>query len=175
MVRQYHPFICPAQHWRCHKIIWYTQILSIQPSTFSTIAFIKILQFYCTLAPAISNHRYQQLLACEENFTLWCYWGLMFTSPCCFFLDSILLTSSRTKYCFFHFSSHRQRLPRLLRQYFSVDGLSTWILLKHGSQVWPVEVVNHEFRNGWIVSSNDDWQDVHPPAGKCGCLLSSNN
>ncbi|KAF7148756.1 hypothetical protein RHSIM_Rhsim03G0100300 [Rhododendron simsii] len=85
----------------------------------------------------------------EASLVVWFQLGKMvFRSTCCPRTDSILLTSSRTKYCFFHFSSHRQRLPRLLRQYFSVDGLSTWILLKHGSQVWPVEVVNHEFCSG---------------------------
>ncbi|KAG5536842.1 hypothetical protein RHGRI_024319 [Rhododendron griersonianum] len=42
-----------------------------------------------------------------------------------------------------------ERLPRALWQHFPSDGLSTWVLLKHGSKAWPVEVVNCEFRKGW--------------------------
>lgn len=108
-----------------------------------------------------------------------------------------------------------QRLPRLLRQYFDADGSSSWILLKHGSRAWPVEVVNYQFRNGWDIfrsahglgvdykltlacehrwifhtimfdrrdkelvfdwsGPNGYWQDIHPPAGECDCLLSNNN
>ncbi|KAG5543599.1 hypothetical protein RHGRI_016370 [Rhododendron griersonianum] len=49
-----------------------------------------------------------------------------------------------------------ERLPRALWQHFPSDGLSTWVLLRHGSKAWPVEVVNCEFRKGW-----DDFCQAH--------------
>ncbi|KAF7152354.1 hypothetical protein RHSIM_Rhsim01G0171000 [Rhododendron simsii] len=41
------------------------------------------------------------------------------------------------------------RLPRGLRRYFDANGSSTWVLLRHGLKAWPVEIVNHEFREVW--------------------------
>ncbi|KAG5528449.1 hypothetical protein RHGRI_029210 [Rhododendron griersonianum] len=49
-----------------------------------------------------------------------------------------------------------ERLPCLLREYFDANGSSTWILLRHGSRAWPVEVVNHEFHEGW-----DSFREAH--------------
>ncbi|KAI8562223.1 hypothetical protein RHMOL_Rhmol03G0018000 [Rhododendron molle] len=47
-------------------------------------------------------------------------------------------------------------LPRSLRQQFKADGSSTWFILRHGLKAWSVEIVNHEFRNGW-----DMFRDAH--------------
>lgn len=42
-------------------------------------------------------------------------------------------------------------MPRSLRQHFEADGSSTWVILRHGLKAWPVEIVDHGFRNGWDV------------------------
>ncbi|KAI8572241.1 hypothetical protein RHMOL_Rhmol01G0182500 [Rhododendron molle] len=52
--------------------------------------------------------------------------------------------------------SSPQSLPHLLLQYLHADGSTTWILLRHGSRVWPVEVINHRFGDGW-----DTFRSVH--------------
>ncbi|KAI8551832.1 hypothetical protein RHMOL_Rhmol06G0217400 [Rhododendron molle] len=44
-----------------------------------------------------------------------------------------------------------KRLPHSLQQHFKADGSSTWVILRHGLKAWSIEIVNHEFRNGWDV------------------------
>ncbi|KAI8555372.1 hypothetical protein RHMOL_Rhmol05G0169900 [Rhododendron molle] len=41
-----------------------------------------------------------------------------------------------------------QALPNDLRNYFPGGGVSTWILIRHGFRVWPIEVVNFQFGEG---------------------------
>lgn len=40
-------------------------------------------------------------------------------------------------------------MPIGYRDYFSGQGVSIWILLKSGTRLWPVRVVNNRFCNGW--------------------------
>ncbi|XP_058190176.1 uncharacterized protein LOC131307590 isoform X2 [Rhododendron vialii] len=49
-----------------------------------------------------------------------------------------------------------QRLPQALWQYFLPHGSTKWILVAHGYRVWPVEVVDRQFCDGW-----DRFRDVH--------------
>ncbi|KAI8549554.1 hypothetical protein RHMOL_Rhmol06G0033700 [Rhododendron molle] len=46
-----------------------------------------------------------------------------------------------------------QALPNDLRNYFPGGGVSTWILIRHGFRVWPIEVVNFQFGEGWDTFS----------------------
>lgn len=49
----------------------------------------------------------------------------------------------------------RQRLPLGLSFIFGGTGTNTWILLKHGSRIWPVEVVDNVMCRGWSVFKKD--------------------
>ncbi|KAF7146448.1 hypothetical protein RHSIM_Rhsim04G0040900 [Rhododendron simsii] len=42
-----------------------------------------------------------------------------------------------------------QCLPPGLWRFFRTDGSATWVLLTHGYTIWPVEVINQQFRDGW--------------------------
>ncbi|KAI8546050.1 hypothetical protein RHMOL_Rhmol07G0085800 [Rhododendron molle] len=49
-----------------------------------------------------------------------------------------------------------QRLPHGLHQYFDANGSSTWVLPRRGMKAWPLEIVNHQFREGW-----DSFREAH--------------
>ncbi|KAG5517512.1 hypothetical protein RHGRI_038045 [Rhododendron griersonianum] len=60
-----------------------------------------------------------------------------------------------------HFSSVSpgdvaQRLPLGLRRHFLPSGPPTWILVLHGYRIWPIEIINQRFGDGW-----DKFRAVH--------------
>lgn len=49
-----------------------------------------------------------------------------------------------------------QRLPQGLWRYFLSCGSTKWILVVHGYRIWPVEVIDQRFGDGW-----DKFRSVH--------------
>lgn len=49
-----------------------------------------------------------------------------------------------------------QRLPVGLRRHFLPSGPPTWILVVHGYRIWPIEVIDQRFGDGW-----DKFRAVH--------------